>query len=173
MALKKIERAPLKGAGGGLKKIDRGGIEKMRAAARALDFVERQDDVLDDMPDDLSPEEENAEQMRRLDVALNGDKATTNGSTIKADLKRQSDAFKNQGSGDYYCVICFVDNEAVTSFLKQAEYPEEDAVFIDGYLLAKGLGFELPKPNFKLQKIRPPVRNLERLVTAFPSKGKS
>lgn len=175
MALKKIELKIKKTEGGGLKKIDMNALAKRREGAKALDFVGREQDVLADMPDDLLPEQENAERMKRLDVALNGEKpatgGSTNNSTMKADLKRQGEAYKNQAAVDYYKVICFADGDAAEEFLKRVGYPEPGNIFIDGHILAGNLNIELPKPKFKLQKIRPPVRNLERLVTAFPKKG--
>ena len=83
MALKKLAVKIKKAeGGGGLKKIDMGALSKRREAAKALDFVGREQDVLADMSDDLKPEEENAERMRQLDEALNGEKPVTDGSTI-------------------------------------------------------------------------------------------
>jgi hypothetical protein len=171
MPLKKLETKIKKTEGGGLKKIDMAAIAKRREAAKALDFIEGEENVLADMPDDLNPEEENAERMRLLDVALNGEKPAGDGSTIKADLKRQGEAFKNQGKTDYFFVVVFADSDAATEMLKKMGYPDTDANFVDGYLLASSLGYDLPKPKFKLQKIRPPQRTLQRLVTAFPSKN--
>jgi len=171
MPLKKFESKIKKIEGGGLKKFDPKALAKRREAAKALDFIPAEDDALADMPDDLLPEQENAARMEMLDAALNGEKPVTDGSTIKADLKRQGDAHKNQGRTDYYCVICFAEGEAVTEFLTRVGYPEPDATFIDGHILAGVLNIELPKPQYKLQKIRPPQRTLARLVTAFPKKG--
>ena len=120
MPLKKISAGIKKPEGGSLKKIDAASLAKRREAAKALDFVSgREPDVLADMPDDLAPEADNVERMRRLDVALNGEKAATDGSTMKADLKRQGEAFKNQGAIDYYRVICFADGGAAAEFLKR------------------------------------------------------
>jgi hypothetical protein len=104
MPLKKITTGIKKTEGGGLRKLDMGALAKRREAAKALDFVARETDALADMPDDLNPEEENAECLKRLDTALNGEKPVTDGSTIKADLKRQRDAFNHQGAVDYYRV---------------------------------------------------------------------
>ena len=172
MPLKKFEPKLKRPGEGGLKKIDMGAIARRREAAKALDFVEPvREDVLADIPDDLAPEEANAERMRRLDAALNGEKPATDGSTIKADLKRQGEAFKNQGAADYYRVICFADGESAIEFLKKIGYPAPDDRYIDGHFLAGNLNIELPKPKFQLQKIRPPQRTLSRLVTAFPKKG--
>ncbi|SHG90904.1 hypothetical protein [Bradyrhizobium erythrophlei] len=170
MALKKITIGIKKTEGGGLKKIDMASIAKRREAAKALDFVGDGEDALADMPEDLKPEEEEAERLKRLDTALNGEKPVTDGSTIKADLKRQNEAHKNQGANDYYFVVVFADGDAATEMLKKTGYPNPDAEFVDGYILAQCLGHELPRPKFKLQKIRPPQRTLERLVTAFPKK---
>jgi hypothetical protein len=171
MPLKKITLGIKKTEGGGLKKIDMGAIARRREAARALDFVPSGEDALAGMPEDLGPEAEEAERLRRMDAALNGEKPVTDGSTIKADLKRQGEAHKNQGANDYYFTVVFADGKAATEFLKRTGYPNSDAAFVDGYMLAEALGISgLPRPEFKLQKIRPPQRTLERLVTAFPKK---
>jgi hypothetical protein len=176
MPLKKISTGIKKSEGGGLKKIDITGLAMRREAAKALDFInDREPDVLADMPEDLLPEQENVERLKRLEVAIIGEKpvtdGSTNSSTIKADLKRQGDAYKNQGAVDYYRVICFADGDAADEFFKRVGYPSPDDRFIDGHILAGNLNIELPKPKFKLQKIRPPQRTLSRLVTAFPKKG--
>lgn len=176
MALKKLNIGIKKREGGGLRKLDPNALKNRREAAKALDFVPAvRDDVLAEIDDEmLNPEEANAARMAALDGALNGDKAEdkveTNNSTIKADLKRQRDAYANQGKTDYYCVICFADGDAVQAFLKATNYPDADAVFVDGHILAGRLGIELPKPKFQLQKIRPPQKSLSRMVTAFPKK---
>jgi hypothetical protein len=163
MALKRIERKPLK-VSGGLKEMEVGGIAKRRLLNSALDFVQNEEDVLADLPEDLSPEEAHVARMERLDDALNQK------TTIKADLKRQGEAHKEQGRTDYHFVVCFADNEAATEFLRKLGYPQADAIFVDGHVLAGLLNIELPKPKFRLQAIRPPQRNLARLVTAFPKK---
>jgi hypothetical protein len=164
MALKKIARKPLKESGG-LKKIEAGGIAKRRLLNSALDFVQSEADVLADLPEDISPEEAHVQRMERLDEALNQK------STIKDDLKRQGDAHKALSRADYHFVVCFADNDAATEFLRKLGYPQTDAIFVDGHVLAGLLNIELPKPKFRLQQIRPPQRNLARLVTAFPKKG--
>lgn len=167
MALKKIVRKELK-IGGGLKtmaKLDPDAIKKRREMAKALDFVPPAgSDALADITEDLSPEAETEEIIAKLDSALNPEKQAA----LKADLDRQKDAYKNQGATDYYFVAVFADSTAASAFLKAANYGNPDAVFVDGHLLAGALNIDLPKPEFKLQKIRPPVRNLEQLVTAFP-----
>ena len=102
MALKRIERKPLKESGG-LKEMEVGGIAKRRLLNSALDFVQNEEDVLADLPEDLSPEEAHVARMERLDDALNQK------TTIKADLKRQGEAHKEQGRTDYHFVVCFAD----------------------------------------------------------------
>ncbi|WP_439398676.1 hypothetical protein ACRQ5Q_15045 [Bradyrhizobium sp. PMVTL-01] len=170
MALKRIERPGLKGPGGPLKKIDRDGLERRRAMNKALDFVQGEtQDVLAKIDEDATPEEQTAEVIGKLDAALNPEKQAQ----IKADLKRQKDAYVNQGANDYYCVVVFAEGAAVTEFLRKAGYGDTSATYVDGHVLAQGLKIDLPKPQFKLQKIRPPVRNLERLVTAFPKTKQS
>jgi prepilin-type processing-associated H-X9-DG protein len=170
MALKKIERSgPLKSAGG-LKKLEGGGIAKQRMLNRALDFVGDAPDVLADVEEGDSPEATHGAIIDRLDHALNDQPSERDASTIKADLKRQGDAYKNQGLCDYYVVVCFADGDATTEFLKKLGYPDPNAVFVDGHVLASLANIELPKPKFRLQHIRPPQKNLERLVTAFPKK---
>jgi hypothetical protein len=172
MALKRLNTGIKQREGGGLKRLDPNAMKKRREAAKALDFVPNvREDVIADVDDEaLTPEEANAERMELLDDALNGNKPVTDGSTIKADLKRQRDAYANQGKTDYYGVICFADGDALTEFLKKVDYPDPEATFIDGYILAARLGIELPRPKFQLQKIRPPVKSLAGMVTAFPKK---
>jgi hypothetical protein len=87
---------------------------------------------------------------------------------MKSDLKRQNRAHQEQQRVDYYKVLVFSDGDAADELLKRIGYHDPQMTFIDGHLLAGLLNIDLPKPKFRLQTIRPPVRNLERLVTAFP-----
>jgi hypothetical protein len=66
MAFKRIERKPLKESGGS-RKMEAGGIAKRRLLNSALDFVQNEEDVLADLPEDLSPEEAHVARMERLD----------------------------------------------------------------------------------------------------------
>jgi hypothetical protein len=116
VALKSIERKPLKESGG-LKKMEAGGIAKRRLLNSALDFVQNEEDILADLPEDLSPEEAHVARMEPLDDALNQK------TTIKADLKRQGEAHKEQGRTDYHFVVCFADNDAATEFLRKRRRP--------------------------------------------------
>jgi hypothetical protein len=137
--------------------------------------VQSEQDVLADVPGDLSPEEAHVERMKRLDTALNNKgEAETDGegkNTLRKDLERQRLAHKEQSKVDYHFVVCFADGDAATTFLQKVGYPDASAIFVDGHVLAGLLKIELPKPKFRLQQVRPPQRNLARLVTAFPKKG--
>ncbi|UGY15136.1 hypothetical protein HAP48_0042530 [Bradyrhizobium septentrionale] len=185
MALKKLNLSiKKKEGGGGLRKLDPDAMKKRREAAKALDFVPNEADVLADMPEGLSPEDEHLERMRRLGDAFGdipaGDASPADeeskeldakGKGMKADLARQQNANAQQDTADYYICVVFADGASATEFIKRTNYPVPDSSFIDGHLLASALGFELPKPKIRLQKIRPPQRTLARLVTAFPDKG--
>jgi hypothetical protein len=50
MALKRIERKPLKESGGS-RKMEAGGIAKRRLLNSALDFVQNEEDILADLPE--------------------------------------------------------------------------------------------------------------------------
>ncbi len=173
MALKKVERKPLKQAGGLKKMGDGGGIAQRRLINSALDFVPDEDDVIGDLPEDLSHEQAHLERMARLEAAMAPDQAATGNpsSMMKADLNRQRAAHDSQKMADYYCVVCFADGDAVSEFLRKVKYPDPDVTFVDGHVLASLLNIELPKPKFRLQKIRPPQKTLARLVTEFPKKA--
>lgn len=172
MALKKVDRGgPLK-TSGGLKKLDSGGIARQRMLNRALDFVpDMRDDVLADMPDGLDPEAEHAERMGRLDAAMNPPKQVKFDQTMSNAIKNEQRHYKLQNVSDYYFVAVFADGAAVSKFLQKLGYPDADATFVDGHVLASLLNIELPKPDYRLQQVRPPQKQFSRLVTAFPKKG--
>lgn len=180
MALKKLNLGIKKREGGGLRKLDPDRMKKRREAAKALDFVERQTDPIGDMPEDLDPERENEERVARLDLVLNGKVPASaepaegddaQATSMKADLKRQGQAYAEQGKTDYYRVIVFADGASAEAFMAKVGYFDKELTYIDGHILANALGFDLPKPKLRLQKIRPPQKSYERLVTAFSRRG--
>ena len=78
---------------------------------------------------------------------------------LKADAKRKEIAT----SAEYYFVVCFEDSNQASTFLKALKYPDDNAAFIDGTILAEILKIELPVAE-KMKPLRAPDASLARLV---------
>lgn len=172
MPLKKIERKPLQTSERGLKALPSGGIKRQQMLNSALDFVDdRQADVLAGVKTEDLSEADHRGVIEKLDAALN---PPAHGKYRRADIAKsmgQHQSQADQHATDHYCVLCFAEGDSVTAFLQRVGYPDPSATYIDGHVLAELLNIEMPKPKFRLPKIRPAQRTLARLVTAFPAKG--
>lgn len=121
------------------------------AKRKLLAFIGPARDPLAGKPE-LPPEEDFTETVKRLEGGLS------------AAMKRQSEVFRAQGRSDYYAVLCFEEGEQVEAFLKGVGYPDPEARFVDGPVLAKLLMIEIPATKFRFRPLRKPDGALARLV---------
>ena len=153
--MRKISRTPQR-LQQTLKRADPDAMRARMKRRPALAFVQREPNPLLGMEKDLPAEEAFAETAKRLEGGLS------------AAMQKQMQAFAGQGRSDYYAVLCFEQGEQLEALLKAWGYPDPEAAFIDGPLLASILGIEIPEPEFRLKPLRGVDKALARLVTHVP-----
>jgi hypothetical protein len=144
-----------------LQPIDREAMKARMMKRPKLGFIVKEPNPLQGMPRDLPAEEQFQEVTKRLEGGLS------------AAMKKQAEQFDSEGRSDYYAVLCFEQGEQLDAFLKGLKYPEPDAVYIDGPLLARCAGIPIPEPEFRLKPLRAPDKSLARLVTVTPKRVQS
>lgn len=90
---------------------------------------------------------------------------------FKERAKAEAIRFAETTRTDYYLCVVFEHGDQANAFLRGAEMPDQNSMFIDGTILAKALNIELPKSPFKLRALKSPDRSLNSLVTAIPARS--
>jgi hypothetical protein len=140
MALKRLDT--------GIKRLA-GGIPKR--TKKPLAFIPPSPDPMIGLPEGKTNEESIGNEVKAVESSIMA--------RLKADAKRKEIAT----SAEYYFVVCFEDGNQASTFLKALKYPDDNAAFIDGTILADILNIELPVAE-KMKPLREPDRALARLV---------
>ena len=125
-----------------------------------LYFLDDARDPLKGIPKDLAPEDQFKANMNALGQGLSG------------ALQKQQQQHKERGRSDYYIVVCFEHGDQADAFMKATSYPDVEAQFVDGTILAKLLSIELPAAPYRPPKLRKPDQTLAKLVTMIPRRLK-
>lgn len=88
-----------------------------------------------------------------------------------ARAKAEKFRFDETLRADYYFGVVFEHGSQAVAFLEACEYRDTNAQFIDGMILAKAMGIELPPTPFKLRPLRSADKSLQHLVTSIPSRS--
>ncbi len=84
-----------------------------------------------------------------------------------ARAKEEAHRFQETTRTDYYVVMVFEHGDQVNAFLRQSGYPDANAMFVDGTIVAEKLGMKLPPTPFRLKPLRKTDNSLSRMVTAL------
>lgn len=133
-------------------------MKRSEIRAEPLKFIE-------DAPNPLAgmPEAKTEEELTDVQKALRaGFIARSKAEKFRRDETTRTDFF--------FCVV-FEHGDQAKAFMKHWGYPDPDAQFVDGTILAKAMGIELPPTPFRLKPLRPADKSLQHLVTAVPSRS--
>ena len=152
MALLKRTQTALKKRDGG------GGLKRTTSKRHATPLAFVRDcnvNPLADVPEGLTAEQKFKADMNALNKGLSG------------GIKLQMAAFRELQRMDYHFVMCFEQGQQSIAFLRAIGYNQTEATFVDGTIVAKLLGIEIPKSTLKPKLIRHPDKTYAGLVTTL------
>jgi hypothetical protein len=138
----------------GPKRLDKSGIHRA-----PLSFIEPAPNPLAGLDKSGTPEEALTAEQRALREGFIA--------RSKAEAVRFSETLRT----DYYFCVVFEHGDQAAHWLREVGYRNAQSQFIDGTVLAKEMGIDLPPTPFKLRKLRPADKSLRHLVTSIPKRS--
>jgi hypothetical protein len=94
------------------------------------------------------------------------------GKAFRAQAKGEKERYEEAGYGANYVVMVFPDAQQTNAFMEAIGYPDPEAMFVDGTLVADLLGWELPATE-QVVKRNPSVHNPKLTELARPLVSKA